>query len=362
MSTVDPGPLSEAPRLRKGESKEKVESVISLLSSEEGPKRAQAEENSDEHNSSSGRLARPTEPFGSAVAAREDKHAGEEDLETGVVSQQRSRFRELPEHLAALFVDREFQDDNGLQAALEELNISDEPIVLGDDGKPCYYMPGDNHNSATAQIVKNFYDWANKVKGVAAENTNIRLGPRLPGAPPPRKKRKPKTRLPDVALWGRSKCVLRSDGRVSHPMSASTTSTQPKVHPHVVIQVSVFNDEDYEIDAINDLSTRAIDGQGSKPDLSVLIKEREADPAQCVQAGFDIYYLPKGTYLEDALNGTNQARHVIYYHGGPDVLVTISEADLGGINLSLWQSLKDYFQGGSRDFQISMKELYGAVF
>ena len=130
----------------------------------------------------------------------------------------------------------------------------------------------------------------------------------------------------------------------------------------MVIQVSIFNDEDYEVDAINDLATRAIAGQGTPPKLGVLIKLREADPALGVQAGFDIYYLPAGAFWMDAVNGTNGARHVVYNHGGPDVLVTITEADLGGINLSFWQSIKDFFLDGSRDFHLSMADLYRVMF
>jgi hypothetical protein len=50
------------------------------------------------------------------------------------------------------------------------------------------------------------------------------------------------------------------------------------VHLHVVIQVSVFNDHDYEVDAINDLVTRAVAGQGDPPKLGVMIKHRAAVP------------------------------------------------------------------------------------
>ena len=126
----------------------------------------------------------------------------------------------------------------------------------------------------------------------------------------------------------------------------------------MVIQVSNFNDEDYEVDAINDLTTRAVSGQGTQPRLGVLIKVREAGSPN-VQPCFDIYYLPNGTHMSDALNGTNGARHVVYNHTGPNFLVTISEADRGGIDLSFWQSIKDFLLGGGRDFQLSMAELYG---
>ena len=359
MSAVDSGLFYEAPGIGKVQKEKKV---VESLSNKEGPKRK--DQVNAEVPSCSGEL--PSSPAATQRAVptteAEKEEVKEEDLETGASNQQRSRFCELPLDLADLLADKVFQDEDDLDATLLELKIADEPICLDDEGKACYYMPGEEYSSARGQIAQNFSDWANKLKGVARENTNIHLGPRLAGAPPPRKRRRPKKRLPDVSIWGRSKCALREDGRVLCPLSASTSSTQPKVHPHVVIQISVFNDEDYEIDAINDLATRAIAGQGPQPGLSILIKERRADPAQGVQAGFDIYRLPNGTYFEDAVNGSNGASHSVYNHGGPDVFVTITEADLGGINLSLWQTFKDYLQGGSRNFEISMAELYQVMF
>jgi hypothetical protein len=287
----------------------------------------------------------------------------EEDIETGGPAQslgQGSRFQRLPEGLEEVIGSRVFVNEDDLEAALEELKTSDEPIVLGDDRKAYYYMPGDVHNTATSHIAKKFYSWSHDMKGYAQENTNVKLGPRLAGAPPPRKRLKPKKRLPDVALWGRSKCELDDNGKISKPLRVSPANPHPVVHPHVVIQISIFNDEDYEVDAINDLVTRAVAGQGTPPNLGLLIKQREAAPG--VQAGFDIYYLPAGTFLGDTLNGTNGARHVVYNHGGPDVLVTITEQDLGGIKLTLWQSIKDFLLGGNKDFELSMAQLYGLLF
>ena len=285
------------------------------------------------------------------------------DLETGGPAQslgQGSRFQRLPEDMEEVIANRVFENEDKLESTLEELKIADEPIVLGDDGKAYYYMPGDAHNAATGHIVNNFYDWSHGVKGYAQENTNVRLGPRLAGAPPARKRQKPAKRLPDVALWGRSKCELKDNGKISKPLRVSPNNPQPVVHPHVVIQVSIFNDEDYEVDAINDLATRAVAGQGTQPNLGVLIKHRETTFG--VQEGFDIYYLPAGTFWEDALNGTNGARHVVYNHGGPDVLVTITEQNLGGIELPLWQSIKEFLLRGRKDFELSMAELYRTLF
>jgi len=352
MLTVGSGLLSEAVVPGKEEVKEEIDTI---------QKRGAKDEEKKEHHHY------PQPRSNTAELGR----AAREDLEKGVPTQflgQRSRFQELPEDLAEELVrilrdiKNEDQLEAALDAALKNLKLSDEPIVLGDDGKAYYYMSGDQHNEATGLIARNFTLWAQGLKGIARENINVKLGPRLPGAPPPRKRRKPepKTRLPDVAFWGRSKCELKDGGKVSKPQRVNPASAQPIVHPHVVIQVSNFNDEDYEVDAINDLTNRAVAGQGTQPRLGVLIKVREADPPG-VQAGFDIYYLPNGTYMSDALNGTNGARHVVYNHTGPDVLVTITEEDLGGINLSCWQSIKDFLLGGSRDFKLSMAELYGVM-
>jgi len=131
----------------------------------------------------------------------------------------------------------------------------------------------------------------------------------------------------------------------------------------VVVQVSNFNDVDYEVDAIHDLATRAVAGQGAQPNLAVWIKHRKGGaPGVRVQAGFDIYYLPVGTFMEDALNETNGARHVVYNHGDPDVLLTITDEDLGGIELTWLQSIKVFLLGGGKDFELSMAELYSKMY
>ena len=343
MSTTDFGSLPESAVMGKAEMKDSVE------------KRAENKEKEERRDSLQHRPSNTAQPFLAGVL--------KEDIETGGPAQslgQGSRFQRLPEDLEEAIGKRVFVNEDDFEAALEELKISDEPIVLGDDRKAYYYIPGDAHNAATSYITKKFYSWSHDMKGYAQENTNVKLGPRLAGAPPPRKRLKPKTRLPDVALWGRSKCELDDNGAISKPLRVSPANPQPVVHPHVVIQISIFNDEDYEVDAINDLATRAVTGQGTPPNLGVLLKHRKAAPG--VQAGFDIYYLPAGTFWGDALNGTNGARHVMYNHGGPDVLVTIAEQDLGGIKLTLWQSIKDFLLGGKKDFDLSMAQLYGLLF
>lgn len=355
MSTV--GLLPQAPYLGKEGEEKGTESSLHK-------KKAPAKEETPKKKKES--IDQPmVEPHPSEPAIAVEEEAEEEDLEAG---RQRSRFREIseffPEDSAAAqaLVGKEFGNEDELGATLKNLGLVDERIALGDDGRAYFYMPGEDHNNATRYILHEFSLWARGVKGVGGENTNVELGAQLPGAPLAKKRKKPKARLPDVSLWGRSKCALDEDkGTIMGPVSVNPgASPNYKVHPHVVIQVSNFNDVDYEYDAINDLATRAFAGQGPPPSLAVMIKSRQAGHG--AQAGFDIYYLPAGTFFDDAVSGTSGASHVVYNHGGPDVVVSITEADLGGINLGFWESMKDFFLGGSKDFELSMAKLFRQMF
>ena len=128
-----------------------------------------------------------------AAARVEDLES--QDLETGDPNRQptgqRSRLQDLPEDLGSLLGSLVFETEEEFEATLQELKLEDEQLVLGEDGQAYYYVPGNEHNAATELIVRKFHEWAFFVKGTAGENTNIRLGPALPGAPPARKRRIP---------------------------------------------------------------------------------------------------------------------------------------------------------------------------
>jgi hypothetical protein len=131
-----------------------------------------------------------------------------EDLETGPQSLgEGSRFQRLPEDLEEVIGNRVFKDEDALQAALEELKIADEPIVLGEDGRAYYYMPGNVHNDATGHIAVEFTLWSNRVKLYARENTNAVLGDGLAGAPPPRKKKKAINEISGCRIVGEVKVL-----------------------------------------------------------------------------------------------------------------------------------------------------------
>lgn len=86
--------------------------------------------------------------------------------------------------------DRVFESEQDFEATLlQEFKIADERLVLGEDGKEYYYMPGDERKNATTYVVNRFYKWSRHIMiGCASENTNVRLGPRLSTGPRPRKK------------------------------------------------------------------------------------------------------------------------------------------------------------------------------
>ena len=168
MLTVDSGLLSKAMVPGKKEMKEEIDTIQN--------RGANGEEKKKHHDY-------PQPRSNTAELGR----AAREDLENGVPTQflgQRSRFQELPEDLAEELgrilsdITNEDQLETALDAALKNLKLSDEPIVLGDDGKAYYYMPGDQHNEATGLIARNFTLWAQDLKGIARENTNVKLGPR----------------------------------------------------------------------------------------------------------------------------------------------------------------------------------------
>ena len=116
------------------------------------------------------------------------------------ISSRSSRFQPLPEDLVELFGDRVFESEEELDTELKQHRLSDLPIILDDDGKAQFYIPGGIHNELTGSLAQKFTEWANKKKGCARVNTNVPLGPRPAGSPAPRKKMKRSKRLPDVAI------------------------------------------------------------------------------------------------------------------------------------------------------------------
>jgi len=114
--------------------------------------------------------------------------------------------------------------------------------------------------------------------------------------------------------------------------------------PDVVIQFSWRNKRGYEEDAIDEMMNDAVEiERGPKsmtcPRVGYLIKVRFKKKRTLRNSlkesktqdmgGLDLYRLPYGTTVDDAINGACGASKVTYVPGGPDQHIDITAQDLG---------------------------------
>ena len=135
--------------------------------------------------------------------------------------------------------------------------------------------------------------------------------------------------------------------------------------PDVVIQFSWKNKRGYEEEAINDMMNKAVEIERGQPSLTCprvgyLIKVRFQKKRTLANAskgsktqdmgGLDVYRLPRGTTIDDAINGTNGASKFTYTPGGQDHIIDITPADLGFTTPLTWDG-----------FQIHMSSIFGEM-
>ena len=100
---------------------------------------------------------------------------------------------------------------------------------------------------------------------------------------------------------------------------------------HVIFEISWTSDEGKELQKMNDIMNQdhGFPGLGGFPTVGYLIKTNfqhihqgvwEHRPSNMV--GIDIYRVHRGTTIQNA-------QHWKYQPGGPEVLITITAADLG---------------------------------
>ena len=261
-----------------------------------------------------------------------------------------SKFEDLPEELEFLRA-RVFDTQDELLNELERLGFGDLRVILDDDGKAYLFIPSDNHNEATSEVVRKFNKWAADWKGCVTGEHNAIIDQSYPITPTPKKQRR--LRQPDVSFWGFPKCGRTANGPLK-PKPAHPPSNFPKLNLDVVIQFCWRNKKSYEYEALNDMMIRtATVPKDTPPRLGYLIKVRFETSRS--KAGFDIYKVPHGATIADAENSRNGAQKLTYNVGEQDVVITIAPADLGIPTAGFWNSLRGMFCG---DFKISMKELY----
>ena len=115
-----------------------------------------------------------------------------------------------------------------------------------------------------------------------------------------------------------------------------------RVNPDVVIQFSWKNGDAYEEKVIDDLMNLALvaysppQANNSPPKLGYLIKIRTKANRRTVPANsrlilraIDVYRIPIGATIQDAIKNTNGASYSRYEPGGPEVVIQITPNDLG---------------------------------
>jgi hypothetical protein len=140
--------------------------------------------------------------------------------------------------------------------------------------------------------------------------------------------------FPDISYWGASHC--RWDTKTKTPRLINVSAL-----PDVVIQFSWQNSFEYKKQAIEDMLSKGLECEGGplskdRPRLGYLIKVRFSDKLKMAGlgapdlVGLDVYRLPHGTTVKQALDpNDSSAEYMCYECGGPDVLVSIRAKDLG---------------------------------
>ena len=225
---------------------------------------------------------------------------------------------DLPEELLALIGDRLFRSELELQSFLDMVGFGDLKVVLV-NGVPRQVMPSHQYNGFTTQYLLYFsHKWAKNKWGCASTTHKIH-------------KQNGGACEPDLSYWGYPRCRFNEGTLVPE---------KDGLIPDVVIQFSWRNKKTYEEDAINDMMNQGLEEQGrnlsmSCPRLGYLIKVRfskkrrlSGGDTQNIES-LDVYKLPHGTTVTDAVNGVNGAEMWNYDPAGPERMITITPQDLG---------------------------------
>jgi hypothetical protein len=254
-----------------------------------------------------------------------DERGDEKDSKSEDDDDDEEELVDLPQEVAEGIarVASKFESEEALEEALVIAGFGDLPVVLV-DRKPRLIMPSDQHNDFTTTYLMDFEKrWAKDRWGFCSATHKIHL----PNG---------RSRDLDLSYWGYPRCTRDPMGNLV-PADGSV--------PDVIIQFSWKNPQNYEADAINDMMNRALEEDHgalstTRPTLGYLIKVKFSKKRTLQAAikgsttqdmdGLDIYRLPHGTTLTDALNPNNlNASHYYYEPGGPEHLITITPGNLG---------------------------------
>jgi hypothetical protein len=179
--------------------------------------------------------------------------------------------------------------------------------VLNSEGKAWFNAPGDEHNTVTSWITGQFTLWSKRRWGYASATNKVRLNNQ-------------KSVDPDISFWGYTKC--RWEYGFFHVKLGDMT-------PDVCIQFCWKNSWAYEENAMNDLMNRAVATPNPDVRVGYLIKMRFENGQTKPPTGLDVYKVPRGTTVADALENRNGAQHMTYTPGTGDLSIEITASDLG---------------------------------
>ena len=250
----------------------------------------------------------------------EEHHPSERDIEEPEDSEEESYpisdsdLRELG------WENKRFANLQELETAAEDTILGDvRRLVLGRDGRPREKMPDSvYHNTAVDTIA----DGCGMIrKAYIKIKTNNRV-----------KAETGKTYFPDICLYGYNRC-----GPNRKPLYDQTIGDF--VSPHVFFEFSWKTSESEERETIDTLMNEyQVDPNAAlyTPRVGYVVKARFQRIQQGITlqrpsnlVGLDVYRVPRGCTLHDAENDQNGAQHWAYQPNGPEVLITITAAELG---------------------------------
>ena len=269
---------------------------------------------------------------------------------------------DLPKELRRL-KDKTFDYLDELEAELVKRGFPDLPVVIDPKSRTARLrITSGAHDKVTDRYTRLFNkEWGDDVWGVAVDGSTNVFIQALPN-------HKETRRQPDIAFWGRDKCVhvkglLEPKDLANPPKIHATREQTERVNPDVVFQFSWGNAKGYEIDAIDDMMNNAVvsytplQPNNEAPTLGFLLevrfkgKKRDRNGRKILRC-LDVYRIPHGTTYEDAKANRKGASHSVYAPGGQDVVMEITAQDL---------RLGNYSGAPGNPYKISAKAIFDSL-
>jgi hypothetical protein len=245
--------------------------------------------------------------------------------------------------------EKDFNTDRALPKELDDRGFGDFRVVFLKDGTPRLFSPSDQRNSLTTHYVAHYNAFVDRrgELGLCSGTHKVHLS-------------NGKSRDPDISYWGSPLC--RED-----PEDGIACLIDGGALPDVVVKFSWDTSFDYDKLAIEDMLSKGLEYEGGplsvdRPRLGYLIKVRFYDKRTIAGKdtkdviGLDIFRLPHGTTLDQALDEDDPSAEYSYYEpGAAELLISIGREDLGIPPADL------LVEGSSDEYAIKASNIYARV-